>query len=122
MVQRATTRLVRGTIGTLFGFSLLGGMFIPLLILLWQILAYLRDGIWSSISVGDSLVAAREWLPTDVVSWVIQPASWFGLHQIVVPMPMALAIFVVGFGLALLICCSADKWRLWDDSGADEGR
>jgi len=108
-------RLIRDVLVTVFGVSLMGALLVPAFIVFIQTVLYLRHGTWPALSVADSLLALRLWLPTNLTSWVVQPTSWYGLHQVVLQTPLALAIFVLGFALALLIGHGTDDWKVWKD-------
>lgn len=62
----------------------------------WQILTYLMDGVWNSVSVVDILAHLD-------VRWAEQPSTWLGLHSLLERVPASAAAIVLGLSLYGLV-------------------
>jgi hypothetical protein len=75
-------------------------------ILGWQIITWLKTGVWPAMPTGDYLCTTQIFglplLSDQACAWIAQPDSWQGLHRIVVGFlgfPLWLSTFMVGVGL-----------------------
>jgi hypothetical protein len=57
-------------------------------ILGWQVVHYLKEGVWFPVSVVDGL----EYVGFE---WALNPSSWIGLHNV---------LNIVNLGFAIMIC------------------
>jgi hypothetical protein len=108
-------KATRGVLTGVFGLSFWGAFIVPVLILAGQVIVFLQSGAWPTLSVADGLLAVGDLLPRALVTWLITPTSWYGLHKIVAQVPLAFALFVLGFGVMYALGVGTDGWQLWND-------
>ena len=102
-------------IDILFGLSIYI-MFSSILILGYQIYAWLKSGTWFSLN----LFLAVPYLPKSISDWILYPDSWIGVHKVVVYVleetPISFAVFLLGFSLVILFNYLGD----WERQNAKE--
>ena len=69
-------------------------------VLLFQALRWLQQGRWTPMPLKDAFVAIDIRLPASApvdafLGWVLHPASWLGLHRLVLITPTAFACLIV---------------------------
>lgn len=85
---------------------MLAGIGGSLLLLGFQLLAYLKDGFWTGISVLD---AVRYVSPQSPYSWINSPSEWLGVHAILSAAPAAVAGLLGGLLVGVLLSSLAEK-------------
>ncbi len=65
----------------------------------YQSFMYLRNGIWTSISLIDGFSALSS------SSWLLDPKDWLGLHSLLDQVPLSVALIAVG-----LLFIFRDDW------------
>src|SRR5215510_5171308 len=86
-----------------FGFLCYGSLFAAVVVLGYQIIFYLQNGVWRPLSAIDGLVHLSGENSSD---WLLHPQDWIGLHNLLDKTPLSLALFllaVVAFFLLLKI-------------------
>jgi hypothetical protein len=95
-LPRGLGKFFDSAVTSAFGWALFIALVVPLLLVGYQFFRYLESGISPPMSVIDAMVYLRAILPSGVVSWAVQPQSWFGLHSLCLRLPTALAVFLAG--------------------------
>lgn len=76
--------IIPGLLWFLAGLAILG----------WQCFAYLRDGMWTPISL---LTIYQHLVAGELLNWVHRPDSWQGLHKVLSVIPPSAVLMVVGY-------------------------
>lgn len=77
-------------------------------ILGWQVLTWLKTGVWPAMPTGDYLVPL---LSHQARAWIAHPDSWLGVHRIVVGflgLSLWFSVMVVGAGLYWVLMKGSD--------------
>ena len=69
--------------------SALGCMLGALGVVAYQVFRYLKDGVWTALSVLDALKQAG-------IEWAFRPTDWYGLYQSLDWTPFSAGLFVLG--------------------------
>ncbi len=96
--------MVKMKIGQKFRvFCLLIAFSIPLsgiAVLAYQSFIWLKEGCWKAL---ESRLVLNKVLPTNFFQWLHNPHSWSGLNKIISPVFNSLAMFLLVFGLVVLL-------------------
>jgi hypothetical protein len=76
------------------------GIACAIMVLLRQVLLYLKNGAWVKISVIDGLLQFTRHHPPD---WLIYPGDWIGVHKILSQIPLAVGFILLGLVWAIIV-------------------
>ncbi len=71
------------------GFGIMGA---GMLVVLYQIFYYLKEGDWLTISVIDALIYVQK----DPWPWLLYPGDWVGFHNLLQKTPLSVGLAVLG--------------------------
>lgn len=74
--------------GVVAGLFVSAGVLSFVAVLGWQVLHYLKEGVWLPVSVVDGLQYVG-------LEWALHPTSWVGLYNV---------LNIVNLGFAIMIC------------------
>lgn len=77
------------------------GVLVFLGVLGWQVLHYLREGVWFPVSVIDGLEHVG-------FEWALNPTSWIGLHNVLSIVNLGFAVMICGWVVASIFASVGD--------------